>query len=52
VEEILRSLADAGEVTRSARPKDGWTWPAKGLGLPRGTAARILDDVRADRLDD
>ena len=50
VEERLQALADAGEITRPSLPKGDWTWKVKGLGLPRGTAARLLDEVRGDRL--
>ncbi len=48
-EEILDRLADAGEITRAGLPKLDWTWRAKGLGLPSGTARRLLEDVRGDR---
>lgn len=49
-EEQLQALADAGEITRPSRPKDDWTWKVKGVGLAPGTAARLLDEVRGDRL--
>jgi prevent-host-death family protein len=49
VEEALEDMADRGEVTRAAVPKAGWTFRCKGLGLPAGTALRLLDEVRADR---
>jgi prevent-host-death family protein len=49
VEEVLQALADAGEITRAAMPKEGWAWRPQGLGLPAGTAARLLDEVRGDR---
>lgn len=50
VEEQLQALADAGEITRPSLSKGDWTWKVKGLGLPPGTAARLLDEVRGDRL--
>jgi prevent-host-death family protein len=50
IEERLQALADAGELTRPSLSKGGWTWKARGLGLPVGTAARLLDEVRTDRL--
>jgi antitoxin (DNA-binding transcriptional repressor) of toxin-antitoxin stability system len=50
VEERLQALADAGELTRPSLPKGDWTWKVKGLGLAPGTAARLLDEVRSDRL--
>lgn len=49
LEEILESLADAGEITRASAPKRGWTWTAEGLGLPRGAALKLLDEIRAER---
>ncbi|MGH7277255.1 MAG: type II toxin-antitoxin system Phd/YefM family antitoxin [Candidatus Rokuibacteriota bacterium] len=50
VEDQLQALADAGETTRPSRPKGDWTWKVKGLGLPPGTAARLLDEIRGDRI--
>ena len=47
--EPLDSLAEAGEITLAQRPKAGWRWRAKGLGLPAGTAQGLLDAVRGDR---
>ncbi len=49
VEEALEALAERGEVTRAALPKAGWTFRARGLGLPAGTALKLLEDLRADR---
>ena len=48
-EDLLESLADAGEVTRASLPKLDWTWRVKGLGLPAGTAERTLGEIRAER---
>lgn len=45
----LASLASRGEVTRAARPKKGWVWRPKGAGLPEGSAAALLDELRDDR---
>jgi antitoxin (DNA-binding transcriptional repressor) of toxin-antitoxin stability system len=50
LEEQLGVLADAGETTRPSLPKGEWTWKVKGLGLPAGTAARLLDEIRGDRI--
>ena len=50
IEERLDALAEAGELTRPSLPKGDWTWKVKGLGLPPGTAAQLLDEVRGDRL--
>jgi prevent-host-death family protein len=49
LEEVLEGLAESGEVTRASASKRGWTWNAKGLGLPAGTAATILDEIRGER---
>lgn len=49
LEEVLESLADKGEITRASLPKKGWTWRVKGLGLPKGTAEALLDELRAER---
>lgn len=47
--ELLDTLAELGEVTMPGRSKTGWPWQPKGLGLPAGTAAQLLDDLREDR---
>ncbi len=49
LEDMLDLLADAGDVTRAALPKRTWNWRARGVGLPVGTASKILDDIRGDR---
>jgi len=49
IDEVLESLAAAGEITRASIPKGKWTWKVKGLGLPAGTAQRLLDEIRSDR---
>ena len=49
IEDVLEDLAASGDITRSALPKKNWTWKARGLGLPSGTAQEILDETRADR---
>jgi antitoxin (DNA-binding transcriptional repressor) of toxin-antitoxin stability system len=46
---LLDSLAERGEVTRASLPKRRWTWKAKGLGLPVGSANTILGEIRSDR---
>jgi prevent-host-death family protein len=48
-EEVLDSLAEQGQLTRASLPKRSWSWRPRGLGLPIGTAKRILDDLRSDR---
>ncbi len=49
LEETLRTLAETGEITRPSSPKLDWGWGARGLGLPPGTATRLLDEIRGDR---
>lgn len=49
VDDVLDQLAAAGSVTRASLPKSRWTWRAAGLGLPAGTAASLLDELRSDR---
>lgn len=38
-----------GWVTRARLPKTGWRWRPQGLGLPTGTAERILAELRQER---
>jgi antitoxin (DNA-binding transcriptional repressor) of toxin-antitoxin stability system len=45
----LDSLAERGELTRASVPKGRWTWKVTGLGLPPGSAADLLDEIRRDR---
>jgi prevent-host-death family protein len=49
LEELLDSLAAAGEISRAAQPKGDWTWQSRGLGLPDGAAEALLDQLRQDR---
>ena len=49
LEDALDALAAAGEITRAAQPKGDWTWRSRGLGLPPGTAATLLDELRRER---
>lgn len=49
VDDILDELAAAGHVTRASQPKRGWTWRPPGIGLPEGTAAALIDELRQDR---
>ncbi len=48
-DDVLQALAEAGEITRARLPKRGWRWKVRGLGLPRGTAQAILNDLRGER---
>lgn len=47
--EVLTLLAEAGEITRAQLAKGRWRWRVRGLGLPRGTAERLLNELRGDR---
>ena len=48
-DEVLDVLAEAGVLTRAGLPKPDWSWEVRGLGLPRGTAQKVLEDLRAER---
>lgn len=48
--EVLDTLAETGQLTRASLSKKGWTMRCKGLGLPLGTAATLLAEVRGDRV--
>ena len=48
IEDVLQGLAQAGEVQRARTAKGDWTWQTCGLGLPEGTAAELLDELRSD----
>ncbi|MBA3583705.1 MAG: prevent-host-death protein [Gemmatimonadetes bacterium] len=50
LDEILDQMADEGMLTRAGLPKGDWTWKTEGLGLPAGTAQKILDELREDRV--
>jgi antitoxin (DNA-binding transcriptional repressor) of toxin-antitoxin stability system len=47
-DDVLAELAEAGDVERAGATKSRWSWKVKGLGLPKGTAAKILDALRKD----
>ncbi len=49
VEDVLSGLAQAGELQRARTSKGEWTWQTCGLGLPEGSAADLLDELRRDR---
>jgi antitoxin (DNA-binding transcriptional repressor) of toxin-antitoxin stability system len=49
LEAVLDSLSERGELTRAAIAKGRWTWKIKGLGLPPGSAAALLEELRRDR---
>ena len=51
VEEILSDLAAAGSLMRASSAKGKWTWKSRGMGLPEGTAARLLAELRADEVE-
>ena len=49
LEARLERLGDGGSLTRTSSAKGNWTWSVRGLGLPAGTAHRLLEDVRSER---
>lgn len=49
VDATLDQLARQGLVTRAVQPKRGWSWSPRALGLPEGTVAALLGDLRKDR---
>jgi len=49
LDETLESLTERGDVTRASLPKGRWKWKAKGLGLPAGSAAALMDEIRDSR---
>ncbi len=46
LEHVLDSLAAEGEITRARVSRPRGRWRARGLGLPAGTAAAMLDERR------
>jgi antitoxin (DNA-binding transcriptional repressor) of toxin-antitoxin stability system len=48
IEERLERLAEAGQLRRARLPKEGWSWEVGGLGLPAGTTAALLDELRGE----
>ena len=49
LDDLLDSLTERGDLTRASMPKGRWTWKVTGLGLPPGSAATLLDEIRRDR---
>ncbi len=49
VREVLADLAASGDVTPATTSLDDWHRKAGGASLPAGTAASIMDELRADR---
>jgi hypothetical protein len=49
IEELLESLAAAGEISRAAQPKGDSTRHSRGLGLPPGATQALLDELPQDR---
>ena len=49
LDELLDSLAQRGEITRTGLPKGKWTWKVAGMGLAPGTAVDLLNQIRSDR---
>lgn len=49
LDQAIEALAATGEVQRARAPKADWTWSPRGAGLPDGTSAALLDELRSDR---
>lgn len=47
----LEMLAESEDITRAVAPMAGRRWRTSGLGLPAGTAAELLDELRRERSD-
>jgi antitoxin (DNA-binding transcriptional repressor) of toxin-antitoxin stability system len=45
----IEQLAQSGDVQPARLRKEDWSWRPSGLGLPAGTAARLLDSSREER---
>lgn len=45
----LEALELGGEVTPPELAAEGWSWECGGRGLPRGSAAELLEGLRGDR---
>jgi len=45
----IEALEAEGEVSPPLLAREGWTWRPAGLGLPAGTAVRLLAELREDR---
>jgi prevent-host-death family protein len=52
IAQALEVLQQSGEVTPPRLPKGDWSWRPRSLGLSSGTAADLLNAVRADRVED
>ena len=48
-EEILELAAERGEYTPPSIPRERGTWKIQGVTLPKGTAQKILDELREER---
>ncbi|HUF50175.1 MAG TPA: type II toxin-antitoxin system prevent-host-death family antitoxin [Longimicrobiales bacterium] len=49
LEQAFEALLRTGDVQAPRVRKADWVWRPAGAGLPPGTAARVLNDLRADR---
>ena len=49
LDDVLDQLAESGAIERAAPDARATPWTPRSLGLPRGTADRLLDAVREDR---
>jgi antitoxin (DNA-binding transcriptional repressor) of toxin-antitoxin stability system len=49
LEQAFDALAQAGDVQLPRASREGWSWKPDGAGLPDGTVARLLDELRGER---
>lgn len=49
LEQAFDALLQTGEVQAPRVRKSDWAWRPAGAGLPPGTAARVLNELRTDR---
>lgn len=49
LDRAMEALVAAGEVQPARAKKDGWTWSPRGMDLPPGTAAALMDEIRSER---
>jgi antitoxin (DNA-binding transcriptional repressor) of toxin-antitoxin stability system len=49
LDDVLDALSESGDIERAGEPKADWSWNVRGLGLPKGTAAGLIEALREER---
>ena len=49
IDDVPDDLATAGHSPPARQRKARWTWPARSLGPPVGTAIALIDELREER---